>query len=119
MEPVRRVGMQLLTLGATPSEVAREMGVSRTAASNWAARAARECEAGPAADPIPLPPPHRARLRQLLAAGATAYGFPSEAWTIARVAVLIEYEFGLKYSTLQAWRQLEADVPRQPPPTLT
>src|SRR5215207_5547987 len=40
---------------------------------------------------------HRARLRELLAGGAKAYGFRGEVWTCARVAEVIRKEFDVSY----------------------
>ena len=42
----------------------------------------------------------------MLVAGAMANGFPTELWTLARVAVLIKKEFGPSYSTVHVWRLL-------------
>ena len=33
-------------------------------------------------------------------------GFPTELWTLARVAKWIEREFGVAYSTVNVWRIL-------------
>ena len=45
-------------------------------------------------------------LGKALVAGAVVNGFPNELWTLARVAQLIEREFGLAYSTVHVWRIL-------------
>jgi transposase len=45
-------------------------------------------------------------LDKLLIAGALANGFPAEPWTLVRVAILIEREFGVKYRTVYIWQLL-------------
>ena len=45
-------------------------------------------------------------LGKALLAGAVANDFPTELWTLARVAKLIEREFGVAYSTVNVWRIL-------------
>jgi transposase len=114
MAPVKRVGMLLLAQGATRSEVARELGVSRTAAWNWAAQLERDRRAhgwqpaqGLAAPGAPvLSPQHGGQLEGMLRTGARGHGFPSDQWSMARVAVLLECEFGLVCSNVHVWRML-------------
>lgn len=110
MGPVRRLGLQLLREGATQSEVARELGVSRTAASNWAA-SLESVDAAALEQAAPVTSLSAAQLQALdclLRGSARGHGFPSDGWTTARVAVLIESEFGLACSRVHAWRMLVA-----------
>ena len=46
----------------------------------------------------------RAKLGKLLIAGAVVNGFPTELWTLARIAKLIKREFGHPFSTVHVWR---------------
>ncbi len=111
MGPVRRLGLQLLGEGASQSAVARELGVSRTTASNWAAwlaDAAHPVDDATAAGAPDLSAAQLGALAGLLRGSARARGFPSDAWTMARVAVLIECEFGVVCGTVHAWRILDA-----------
>jgi len=48
------------------------------------------------------------RLSKLLLAGAIGNGFATEVWTLARVAKLIEREFGVTYSVANVWHVLRA-----------
>ena len=50
----------------------------------------------------------RARLPELLARGAEAYGFAGEVWTTARVATVIEREFRVRYHPAHVSRLLRA-----------
>jgi len=42
----------------------------------------------------------------MLVAGALANGFPTELWTLARIAKLIERDFGHAFSTVHVWRMI-------------
>lgn len=107
MGAVRRLAVQLLKQGAAQAEVSRELGVSRTTASHW--DAARDRSQSPSTAPQPaLAEDDFERLRHLMHAGACAYGFPTDHWTIARLAIVLEWEFGLVWSTLQVFRNLGA-----------
>ena len=46
------------------------------------------------------------RLQVALLEGPTAHGFGTPLWTIKRVRVLIEREFGVRYSEVHVWRLL-------------
>jgi transposase len=117
MGPVRRLGMQLLTQGAAQAEVVRELGVSRTTAWNWAAALAHGEPPTPDLPAPAMPDAQMERLDVLLRAGARSHGFPSDQWTMARLAVLIECEFGFVYSTLHVWRMLGATPFLRPRPS--
>jgi transposase len=49
----------------------------------------------------------RARLPELLARGAPAYGFRGDVWTCARVATMIYGEFGVGYHPAHVSRLLK------------
>src|SRR5437764_14905164 len=82
--------------------IAAALGATPGAVSQWLKRAA---EGGAAAlrtrlrlGPTPrLTPEQRARMPELLARGAEAYGFAGDGWTPPRVAAVIEREFGVHY----------------------
>src|SRR5437762_12022453 len=46
------------------------------------------------------------RLYVMLLEGATAHGFATPLWTLKRVRLLIEREFGVRYSEVHVWRLL-------------
>jgi transposase len=86
--------------GQPRKTVAEVLGVHIKTVSRWV-RAARQ-PGGLDARPQPGPTPGLAdadlrRLEGLLAKGAKAHGWPNQLWTAARVARLIEREFGLDY----------------------
>lgn len=94
-------------------DIAVALGVTPGAVSQWLKRA-RE-EGGIVAlrrRPIPGPkrrltPEQRAKLPELLAQGAEAFGFRGQVWTHPRVAALIEQQFGVRYHATHAGRLLQ------------
>jgi transposase len=94
------------------SEVARRLRVCRQTVSRWAeefrtggkealkgaGRAGRKPELGEA---------DRKRLEQLLMRGPENLGYETPLWTCARVAHLIEQEFGIQYHRGHVWKILD------------
>jgi len=109
LELRRRKGMRMLSRGVAQAEVARELEVSRQTTSIWAKRLAEDAQAWrrkPLGRPGGLDATQKRQIGKALLAGAVVNGFPTELWTLARVAKLIEREFGLAYSTVNVWRIL-------------
>lgn len=86
----------------TKSEIARQLGVSRMAVSQWATQLAqggwrrlRRCKR--TGRPPKLNPEQLKTLRRLLRRGAQAAGFPTDHWTLARIQKVIEREFHVVY----------------------
>ena len=100
MEERRLVAARLLRQGRlSQAQIARQLGASRASVSRWAATLAQEGRRGLEARPIPGRSPRLnqkawVRLGRLLDRGAVAAGFPTERWTLKRIAALIEREFG-------------------------
>jgi transposase len=94
--------LHLLEEGWSRHDIAEALGVSRMSLSRWLARAR---EGGPdalCAHPSPGAPPklsaaQKRLIPEFLWHGAEAYGFRGEVWTRARVAQVIEEEFGVHY----------------------
>ncbi|QRM35521.1 winged helix-turn-helix domain-containing protein [Microvirga sp. VF16] len=114
MEERRLVAATLLRQGhLSQADVARHVGVSRASVCHWATTLAQEGRHGLAARPN-LGPPSRldekawARLGRLLDRGAVAAGFATERWTLARIAAVIEREFGVHYHPRYLERPLKA-----------
>ena len=94
--------LELKRAGWTHAEVAEALGVTKMAVSKWMKAVHEEGEAGlqshPAKGATPkLSKAKLALLPELLAQGAEAYGFGGAVWTCARVAKVIEWEFGVSY----------------------
>jgi transposase len=94
--------------------IAAALGVSEGAVSQWLTRAV--VGGGPTAlrhrrggGPKPrLTAEQRAQLPALLARGAQAYGFRGDIWTRARVATVVQREFGVRYHPSHIGRLLQA-----------
>jgi transposase len=114
MEERRLVAATLLRQGQlSQADIARHVGVSRASVCRWAATLAQEGPRDLEARPN-LGPPARldekawTRLGRLLDRGAIAAGFATERWTLARIAALIEREFGVRYHPHYLERPLKA-----------
>jgi transposase len=109
LELRRRKGMRMLARVVAQAEVARTLAVSRQTTSSWAKKLAEDPQAWrrkPLGRPGGLDAAQKKQLGKALLAGAVANDFPTELWTLARVAKVIEREFGVTYSTVNVWRIL-------------
>jgi transposase len=84
------------------SQIAERLGVSRTAVSQWAKRyrsggLKRLRQRTVTGRPSKLTPGQKQTLKQRLGKGALTAGFPTDRWTLERIAALIEQEFGVRY----------------------
>lgn len=123
-EERRREGAQLIRRGTLSyGTIARQLGVSRAAVSQWAARldsgGLRALKSRVSAGrPARLSERDGKRLRRLLRRGARAAGFPTEQWTLSRIRHLIEREFGVSYHPcyLSRWLRARGWSVQQPVP---
>ena len=111
LERRRRRGARLLAAGETQAEVARRVGVSRQTVMRWErARQDGGMEALRRAThfgrPERLSVEQRAELVRLLKEGALAAGFPTELWTLPRIAQLVETKFAVTLVPSSVWRLL-------------
>jgi transposase len=91
-----------MQLGWKQCDIAAALDASEAAVSQWLTKAHRD---GPAAllarpgpgHPAKLEPDQLRLVPDFLSHGAEAYGFRGEVWTCARVAKVIEEEFGVSY----------------------
>ena len=114
LEERRLAAARLLRQGRlSQAEIARQLGVSRASVSRWAATLAQQGRRGLAARVRTGRPPRLeardwVRLGRLLDRGAVATGFPTERWTLKRIAALIAREFGVHYHPHYLERPLKA-----------
>lgn len=105
---------RLYDTGKSPMEVAELFGVRPETARRWKRLYAQQGKDGlrarhhPGGSTPRLKPDARQRLAELLLKGARAQGFPTELWTVPRVAVVIERHFGIRHSQAQVWRILRS-----------
>jgi len=101
----------LLTEGRAACDVAKVVGVTEGAVSQWKTAYEEGGEAGLRSKPHPggpykLRPERRGKLPKLLLAGPEAHGFPTSLWTLERVAEVIKREFGVTYHPAHVWKIL-------------
>ena len=94
-------------------EIARALGVTEGAMSQWMKRGreggveALKKRTSPGAPPR-LSEEQRAQLKELLAQGAPAHGFRGAAWTCKRIADVIRRELGVVYHPAHVSRLVRA-----------
>lgn len=113
LERRRRRAVTLAQAGHGIREIARRVDASPGAVHRWLQDWRTQGEAALAAKPAPGRPPkltvaQRETLQHRLLAGALACGFPTEVWTLQRIAILIRREFGVRYHPSHLWRVLRA-----------
>lgn len=113
LERRRLRAVALLEAGRQPLEVAKMLGVSPGAISRWKKAYQQAGPEGLKARPHPGPKPklsetQRQTLEQLLLEGPRAHGYPTELWTLRRIAELIEKHFGVSYDPSGVWHVLKA-----------
>jgi len=82
----------------SPTEIARQLGVSRVTVYNWQARGGgRQAQIRPCGRKSKLAVSERARLERILERGAVAYGFSTEVWTGERIVRVVAERFGISY----------------------
>lgn len=104
----RMKAAEMFRRGKRQVEVADQLGVSQPTASRWYQAwviGGREALVGARrAGRIPrLSDAQLAEVEAKLAEGPKANGFPTEMWTLARVAEVIEKVSGVRYGTTQTW----------------
>ena len=121
MERRRLEAAQDLLNGISQSDVARKFGVSRTTASRWQRALKGQGVESLRKRRAPGRPSRLTReqlqgLADVMAEGATAYGFSEDRWTTARLAVAIETRFGVHYDPDHVGRLMHKMGLRRPAP---
>ena len=101
-EKRREQAYELAQAGWQQKAIAAALGVSKGAVSQWLSRAEKNGKAVLKGHPAPggqskLSAEQLARLPELLARGAEAYGYRGAVWTRARIRQVIEDAFGVRY----------------------
>jgi transposase len=114
LEERRMEAIRLLEKGdLNQSEVARRLRVCRQTVSRWMLQMRQRGEdslkrAGRAGRQPQLTEADRQRLQDLLVRGPEQLGYETPLWNCARVAHLIESEFGVAYHPGHVWKVLDA-----------
>src|SRR5512138_1614812 len=111
LECQRLQAATLLEAGHGPSEVARRVGVSPGAVSQWKKIYQQAGREGLKAKPHPGPRPKLTvrqgrMLERLLLRGPLAHGYRTDLWTLKRIAEVIERRFGVHYDPSGVWHVL-------------
>jgi transposase len=101
----------LLEEGCAQIDVARKLGVSRSAVSQWKQSHAQGGDDALLAKVHPGPTPklsvkQRQRLLEYLKQGPRRHGWSTELWTLPRIAELVARKFGARYDQSGIWRLL-------------
>lgn len=114
LEARRRRAVRLLGKGCRADDVAEAVGASRAAVYAWKKAAGKQGERSKALAATPqhvpkcrLSKPQQTELKRLLKAGPRRAGFPTDLWTLPRVAQLIQREFGVSYHSTHVGRLLK------------
>jgi transposase len=107
----RERAAELFGQGRSQAEVARELDVSRQSASRWHTRWQADGTAalrtrGPTGRRPKVPDSALAGIEQALLEGALAHGFPTDVWTLERIALVIQGLTGVALSSPSTWRLL-------------
>ena len=102
MEQRRLQAAQDLLNGLSQSKVARKFSVSRTTASRWCRALANKGvdslkRRKATGRPSRLTPEQLTRVTEIYKERPMAFGFPDDQWTTARMATVIESQFGVHY----------------------
>ena len=108
LEKRRMKAARLLEKGYLEAEVARRVGAHRQSVNRWAKELAEKGRgalkrAGRAGRKPRLTGEQLRRLEVTLKAGPEQLGYETGLWTAARVAHLIETEFGIRYGKNHVW----------------
>jgi transposase len=113
LERRRRRAVALKRRGARSVEVARQLGATRQSVNQWW----RDYRQGGPTALKAQPPPHRPcrlsgrqrqDLRRRLIAGARSQGFPTDLWTLPRIAQLIARRYRVQYHPGHIWHLMRA-----------
>ncbi len=112
LERQRFRAISLLNAGHRPGVVAQWLGVSPAAVSQWKKHYQQAGWEGLKATPHPGPRPkltlrEREALERLLLKGPQAHGYPTDLWTLKRVAEVIEKHFAVRYDLSGVWHVLQ------------
>jgi len=111
MEARRMQAADLFAKGVIQADIGRELEVSHQTVSDWHERWAAGGKRALKSTGQPGRPPKvsqadLAKVERALQKGPKANGYPTELWTLARVADVIEKVTGVKYHPGHVWRVL-------------
>jgi transposase len=113
LEARRRLAASLLANGSTCAEIAEMMEVDLSSVKRWKAAWKKGGVEALAAKPHPgrtprLSPSQKRQLEKILLRGPLKAGYRTDLWTCARVAEVIQKQFGVGYHVDHVGRLLHA-----------
>ena len=111
LERRRRRAIQLLQAGKSLSAVSQALSASVSSVFRWSQTYHTEGSQGLSPRPTPGRPSklslsQKRRLVKVLLKGPLAAGYPTDLWTLQRVAEVIAQRFGVGYHPCHVWRLL-------------
>jgi transposase len=108
LEKRRREAVRLLNRGKSLSEAADAVGASYSSVWRWRQAYREGGWEGLRPRPTPgrpskLSEAQKQALRKVLEAGPLAAGYPTDLWTLRRVAEVIRKRFAVRYNTCHVW----------------
>jgi transposase len=111
IEHLRQQAVALFDTDLSNAEIGRRIGVSRPTVSQWRKRYRQDgAQALKLVAPGPEPRLTQEQLHQLAAAllqGPQAHGYPTQLWTLERIADLIHKQAGVSYHPGHVWYLLQ------------
>lgn len=110
LEARRKKAGRMFARGVSQAEVARQCGVSRTAVHYWHEAWKKKGEGGLAPSrpvfgrPSRLTEKNIERVKTAILAGPRESGFPTDLWTLARIAMVIKKKAKIAYHPNHVWR---------------
>jgi transposase len=109
LEQRRLIAGRMFQDGKSTTEIARLLGVTKPAVSNWRKLWKARGAAGLAAKPAGhrrclLSPAQKQQLAGLIDQGPAAHGLPKPFWTLPLVGQLVRERFDVTYGPTQLWR---------------
>jgi len=111
LEKRRREAVRLLNQGKSVSETAKAVGASKSSVWRWRQAYREGGWEGLRPRPVPgrpskLSEAQKQALCKALEAGPLAAGYPTDLWTLRRVAEVIRKRFGVSYNMCHIWTVL-------------
>lgn len=106
----RRLGAgKMFEKGISQADVARKFKVSPAAVKYWHDAWEKQGLEGLKSKGHPgfsseLTEENRKKLKKTLLRGAKKYGYPTDLWTLPRIAAVIRKEFGISFSCVWVWK---------------
>jgi transposase len=112
LEKRRLKAVKFFKVGLAHSEIARRLGVHRQSVGVWCRQWEKDgknglVSKGAAGPKCRLTPPQEETIAQAVRDGAVAAGYPTEVWTLPRLARLIQEQCGVKYHPGHVWHLLD------------